>query len=128
MSLSQQQQIFIQNVALLILKANSLGVNLTGGELFRTEDQQSLYFYGYTLMVKDYRLLLVKEKKKTKTMNSNHLRRLAIDFNFFIKGELLYDHPLITELGKYWESLHYANRAGMFFESFKDAPHFEMNI
>jgi len=112
MSLSIQQQIFTQNVAKLILKANSLGINLTLGEAFRTEYQQAEHI----------------RTGKSNTMNSNHLRRLAVDFNFFIKGELVYKHPFITELGDYWETLHPANRWGGNFRVFKDAPHFEMNV
>ncbi len=54
MKLSQHQQIFTRNIALLILRANTLGVNLTFGEVYRTIEQEALY---------------VKEGK-SKTMNS----------------------------------------------------------
>ena len=109
--LSTEQQIFTQNISQLILKANSLGINLTFGEAFRTEYQQREYL----------------RTGKSKTMNSNHLKRLAVDFNFFINGRLVWEHPLITELGEYWESINEKNRWGGNF-SFKDTPHFERNI
>jgi hypothetical protein len=61
-------------------------------------------------------------------MQSNHLKRLAVDFNFFIKGVLTYTDPLVEELGKYWESLDPLNRWGGHFRDFYDAPHFERNV
>ena len=111
MKLSEYQQEFTKNIAYLILKAGNIGVGLTFGEVYRTEYQQAEYL----------------RTGKSKTMNSNHLRRLAVDFNFFIDGKLYYDHPKINELGEYWEKLHPANRWGGNFKTFKDAPHFEMN-
>ena len=112
MKLSQEQQIFVQQIALLIIRANSLGVNLTFGEAYRTKEQEAIY---------------VKEGK-SKTMNSNHFRRLAIDFNFFINGELFYKHPLISQLGNYWESLDSLNNWGGHFHYFYDGGHFERNV
>ena len=125
MSLSQHQQIFVQNIAKLILRANSLGVNLTFGEAYRTKDQQHLYYQGLTFEGND----LVKTTPHSWTMQSNHLRRLAVDFNFFINGELTYDKDReeLQTLGKYWESLHPANRWGGFWKH-HDVPHFEMNL
>jgi len=111
MNLSQEQQIFSQQIALLIIRANSMGVNLTFGEAWRTKEQQAIY---------------VKEGK-SKTMDSNHLRRLAVDFNFFIEGKLYYRHPMISELGNYWESLDRLNRWGGHFSYFYDGAHFERN-
>jgi hypothetical protein len=128
MNLSHHQQIFTQNIALLILKANSLGINLTMGEAYRTMEQQELYFHGKSVRVEDYRLELISVNKRTRTIQSNHLKRLAVDFNFFIKGVLTYTDPLVEELGKYWESLDPLNRWGGHFKDFYDAPHFERNV
>jgi len=128
MGLNTYQQVFTKNVAKLISKATELGIGLTFGEAYRTEDQQELYFYGKTLRPEDGELELVSGVKRTKTMNSNHLKRLAVDFNFFINGKLVYKHTLINELAKYWESLDSHNRWGGNFTNFYDAPHFEMNI
>ncbi len=61
-------------------------------------------------------------------MNSQHLKRLAHDFNFFIDGKLTYDKAKLQKLGDYWESLHELNRAGMNFKNFLDVPHFQMNL
>jgi len=112
MKTSEQQWYFLQDVSLLILEAKRLDIKLTGGELYRTNYQQARY-------VRD---------GKSHTMKSNHLKRLAIDFNFFIDGELTYDKEKIQVLGDYWESLDALNRWGGNFESFTDVPHFERNI
>ena len=112
MSLRNQQSIFTENIGKLIDFAFSIGIELTFGEAMRTEYQQKEYL----------------RTKKTKTMHSNHLRRLAVDFNFFIGGELTYKKEDLQMLGDYWESLNEYNRAGMNFKSFVDCPHFEMNI
>jgi len=128
MTLSQEQQVFVQHISRLILFANSRGINLTFGEAYRSTDQQSLYFNGYTLETKDNSLELVKTTKKSKTMNSLHLKRLAVDFNFFIGGELTYEKEMLQEVGDYWESLDVKNRWGGNFNSFCDTPHFERNV
>ncbi len=125
MSVSQDQQLFTQNIAKLILRANTLRIALTFSEAYRTKDQQHLYYQGLTFKGND----LVKTTPHSWTMQSNHLRRLAVDFNFFVNGELTYDpkNPLLIELGHYWESLNPANRWGGFWKH-HDTPHFEMNI
>lgn len=118
MRLSEQQQIFTKNVAKLINYSIEQGIELTFGEAYRTREQQLLYV----------------QTGKSKTMNSNHLRRLAVDFNFFIDGELTYDWNRVKVLGDYWESLHSANRWGGDWnkndksDGFIDCPHFEMNV
>ena len=110
MSMVDEQWEFLQDVALLILEARKKGIKLSGGELFRTPEQQEIYL----------------QTGKTKTSNSYHLKRLAIDFNFFINGELDYNSPLVAELGTYWESLNpNKNKWGGNFRNFKDTPHFE---
>ncbi len=101
---------FLRDISRLINKADSIGVVLTAGEAFRTTYQQKEYI----------------RKGKSKTMHSKHLTRLAMDFNFFIDGKLTYDgnHPLIHELGVFWESLGETNKWGGFWD-FKDTPHFQ---
>ena len=61
-------------------------------------------------------------------MNSKHLKRLAIDFNFFINGELTYDKNRLQLLGDFWENLNEKNRWGGNFKAFIDTPHFERNV
>lgn len=126
MSLSQSQQVFTQNIAKLILRANSLGINLTFGGAYRTKDQQYLYFNGKTISLEGK---LIETTPHSWTMQSNHRRRLAVDFNFFIDGNLTYDakHPDLIILGKYWESLDKVNRWGGFWTR-PDTDHFEMNV
>lgn len=118
MSLSKQQRIFTLNISKLITYAYLNGIELTFGEAYRTKEQQAIYV----------------KTGKSKTMNSNHLRRLAVDFNFFINGSLTYDFNAVKKLGDYWETLHPANRWGGDFnknnikDGFVDTPHFEMHI
>lgn len=118
MKLREYQQIFTSNISCLIQFAERSGYRLTFGEAFRTHEQQLLYV----------------QSGKSQTMNSNHLRRLAVDFNVFINGNLTYKWEDIKPLGDYWESLHEKNRWGGDFNKdeikngFIDTPHFEMNI
>jgi len=112
MRLSEHQREFTLDIAKLIVFAYTQGIELTFGEAYRTEYQQEEYV----------------RTGKSMTMNSNHLKRLAVDFNFFIDGALTYDREDVEVLGEYWEALDEKNRAGMFFESFIDVPHFERRI
>lgn len=109
MGLVAEQWAFLQDVARLIIYAADKGITLTGGELYRTDEQQELHY----------------KAGRTKTMKSNHLRRLAIDFNFFIDGKLTYDIEKLRILGGYWEGLTPQNRWGGNYTNFKDTPHFE---
>jgi hypothetical protein len=109
MTIVNEQWQFIQDMARLIEKARELGFVLTGGELYRTSEQQQIYL----------------KTGKTKTASSQHMKRLAIDFNFFIKGELVYEKGRLQQLGDFWESLCPANRWGGNFKSIIDTPHFE---
>ncbi|WP_428743231.1 M15 family metallopeptidase [Tenacibaculum sp.] len=118
MKLSEYQQIFTSNISCLIQFAERSGYRLTFGEAFRTNEQQLLYV----------------QTGKSKTMNSNHLRRLAVDFNVFKNGNLTYKWEDIKPIGDYWESLHENNRWGGDWnkndikDGFIDTPHFEMNV
>ena len=123
MSLSDKQWIFLQNVAKLITYAERKGYKLTGGELYRTIDQQWMYVNGRAIEDGE----LVKAPVKSKTMNSKHLKRMAIDLNIFKNGVLTYDIKDTEELGRYWEDLDENNRYGGFWK-WKDVPHFQMNI
>lgn len=109
MSLVNEQHTFLQDVSKLLQYISSQGFQVTGGELFRTPEQQQIY---------------VKTGRST-TFNSKHLSRLAIDLNIFKEGSLIYDVSILEPIGKYWESLSPNNSAGMFWKSFKDVPHFE---
>ncbi len=114
MNYNKEQAVFLQHVAELIQKAQDYGLILTAGELYRTPEQQALHI----------------KNGRSKTMNSQHLVRMAIDLNFFETGpdntlKLVYDGDGVRRLGAFWESLDPANRWGGNWSSFKDTPHFE---
>ena len=114
MSLIREQSIFLMHVCELLKKASELGFAASGGELYRTPEQQALHV----------------KNGRSQTMSSQHLKRLAIDLNFFREGadgsaELTYNVEDLRPLGAYWESLDPANRWGGSWSSFKDTPHFE---
>ena len=112
MSLVKEQAAFLLDVAKLINFATEQGFVVTGGELFRTAEQQQIYM----------------KTGRSKTMNSLHLKRCAIDLNFFKDGKLCYDIPALTPVGEYWQSLSPKNSWGGFWKSFKDVPHFERKV
>lgn len=114
MSIVEEQSTFLLQVAELIHKAAALGFQVAGGELYRTPEQQALH---------------VKNGRST-TMSSQHLKRLAVDLNFFKPGadgqlQLTYDVEELRPLGQFWENLDPANRWGGNWSTFKDTPHFE---
>lgn len=109
MSLVAEQAAFLLDACRLIQRATELGFTVTGGELARTVEQQEIYM----------------KTGKTKTMASNHLKRCAVDLNFFMNGKLIYDIPTLKPVGDYWESLNPKNSWGGNWASFKDVPHFE---
>ena len=115
MALVTEQHLFLLDVAKLIAEADKLNFVVTGGELYRTAEQQAIHV----------------KAGRSKTMNSKHLQRLAIDLNFFTKGadgvvQLTYDIAVLKPLGDFWESLSPGkNSWGGNWNSFKDVPHFE---
>lgn len=109
MSLVEHQAAFLDHVCQLVQHAKELGFVVTGGELYRTAEQQQIYI----------------QTGRSKTMNSYHLRRLAIDLNFFKDGALCYDKAALQPVGDFWESLDTKNSWGGNWSSFKDVPHFE---
>lgn len=126
MKLSEKQQEFTFDISLLIQYAYGLGIRLTIGEGWRTPDQVLLNFYGYKVVKTESGLKLEKSKKVSNTLHSKHQDRLAMDFNFFLDGELIHDHPLIDHLGEYWKRLRPdVNRWGGDFKSLNDPYHFE---
>jgi len=112
MSLVAEQAAFMRDVARLLAKAWELGFDVTGGELFRTPEQQQLHV----------------QAGRSRTMRSNHLRRCAIDLNFFRNGQLVQTKAGLQELGDFWESLGPKNRWGGNWRSFVDVPHFERDV
>lgn len=116
MTLGQNQEIFASHVALLINKAIELGFGVRLGEVMRPIEMQQLYV----------------KTGRSKTMNSMHIKKLAIDLNLIVNGRLA-TREEIEPLGKWWESLDPKNRWGGSWRglienkksSFVDVPHFE---
>lgn len=107
MKLSEKQRYFTLMVADLIHWANDNGMGLTFGEVYRTKEQQEIYL----------------KTGKSKTVNSKHLERLAVDFNVFIHDEYRTDKASYESLGEYWKSLDSNNKWGG--DWGWDANHFE---
>ena len=107
-----EQSAFLLDMCKLIQYATQQGWVITGGELFRTAEQQEIYF----------------KTGRSQTMASKHLRRCAIDLNFFKDGKLVWDKTALAPVGAYWESLNPKNRWGGNFKSLVDVPHFERNV
>lgn len=112
MSLISDQNLFLRDVAKLIQEIQRLGFEVSAGELWRTPEQQAIYL----------------KEGKSKTSNSYHLKRLAIDLNFFKNDVVVEDHASLDPIGKYWESLDPKNKWGGFWKSPVDLPHFERHV
>ena len=108
-TLNKKQSVFLQNVAKLITWAEANGFTLTGGELYRTDEQQDIYV----------------RSGKSKTKRSKHQDRLAIDLNLFIDGKYITDTALYKPLAEYWKSLNSNNICG--YDWGWDGGHFEMD-
>ena len=124
MSLRQKQSVFAKNISLLIIYAYQIGYEITKGEAYRTYDQQLLYFEGYKLVKVGNTLKLAKNSRKSKTMNSYHLKKLAEDLNIFIDGKYRTDKEAFKPLAEYWRSLHPENISG--YDWNYDLTHFHM--
>lgn len=112
MSNVQNQADFLLDVTRLINKATELGFQVTAGELYRTPEQQEIYV----------------KTGRSRTMNSLHLQRRAVDLNFFLNGKLTYDKQVLAPLGAYWESLHPLNSWGGNGVKLVDTPHFSRGV
>jgi peptidoglycan L-alanyl-D-glutamate endopeptidase CwlK len=108
MSLSQEQAAFLLDACKLIQYATEQGFMVTGGELARTPEQQAIYV----------------KTGRSKTLNSIHLKRCAVDLNFFKDGKIIWDKVVLAPLGAYWESLHKTNSWGGNGVTLVDTPHF----
>ena len=117
MSLRNEQSLFTKDVIKLLSFIDDLGYEVTFGEVLRTEEQQEIYI----------------KTGRSKTSNSMHLKKCAIDLNFFKNGELV-ETP--KQIGKFWESLNEKNRWGGSWRgliesgksTFNDSPHFERQV
>lgn len=110
MGLRDHQVVFSRDVAKLINKAFELGFEVTLGEALRPLEMQTLYV----------------KQGKSHTMDSYHLKKLAIDLNLFINAQLCSTNQ-IKPLGDWWESLSEKHKWGGNWITFKDSPHFELH-
>lgn len=78
MSLREKQSKFVKMVALLIIYADSIGVELTFGDAWAEDGHKD---------------------------NSLHYDRLAIDLNLFKDGYYLLQTEDHRQLGEFWESI-----------------------
>jgi hypothetical protein len=115
-TLGENQEIFAGHVAMLLVKAKQLGFGVRLGEVLRPLEMQEIYV----------------RTGRSKTMNSQHIKKLAIDLNLIVNGKLA-TREQIKPLGEWWEALDPANRWGGSWRGlveskksrFIDAPHFE---
>lgn len=130
MSLQDKQFIFTFNISKLIQFAYGKGFTCSFGEAWRPDELQKIYF----------------DTKRSKTLINKHGSRVAVDFNIFYQGRMLFrkgqtreeylvDLELVRPLGEYWESLHTDNvwggdwnRNNIADEKLDDPYHFEMKF
>jgi hypothetical protein len=94
-------------VSNLIMFAYMNGMELTFGHAWRSKYTQEH----------------LVEKGLSKTMNSKHLEKLAVDFNLFIDDEYITEVASYIPLGEYWKLM--GGTWGGDFINFPDAGHFE---
>lgn len=108
MKLGEHQQAFARDLVSFLTKVFEKGYEVRIGEVERTLEQQQIYI----------------KTGRSKTLNSMHLKKCAVDLHFLKDGILCYPQ----ELGDMWESLNPLNRWGGNWQSFKDRPHFERKV
>ena len=119
MTLGQDQEMFAQHVYQLLAKAWELGYSVRLGEVQRPIEMQELYV----------------RTGRSKTMNSMHIKKCAIDLVLLREGQVC-TREQIKPLGAFWENLDPKNRWGGSWRglidagksSFIDAPHFERAV
>jgi peptidoglycan L-alanyl-D-glutamate endopeptidase CwlK len=122
MSKSDEQAKFLLDTCLLIQYATRLGFKVTGDERYRPQEMQEIYY----------------RTGRSRTLNSQHLDKLADDYNFFLNGRYINGlkseeaEQILRPLGIFWESLDPKNRwGGNFDKDFSrkdpwiDSGHFE---
>lgn len=118
MTLGEHQERFATHVVMLINKAWELGFKVRLGEVQRPLEMQQIYV----------------NTGRSKTMNSMHIKKCAIDLVLLIDGKIA-TREQIKPLGDWWELLDPFNRWGGNWRGlvdsgkskFVDTPHFERN-
>jgi hypothetical protein len=109
MTLRQKQSAFVHDIHTLLTWLFMNGYEITFGEAERTKEQQQIYV----------------NKGLAKTMNSLHIKKLAIDLNIFQDGKLLSTKEEFEHVSLYWCSLSPFNDCGYFWGW--DFRHFQRN-
>jgi len=118
MSLMSEQAQFLADVFTRLYPfIHEHGIDaITGGELYRTQEQEAIY----------------QRDGKSATSNSMHLQRCAIDLNLFIRMNgsfaIQNDKVKLQPIFDYWESLDPKNRSGGNFKTLYDPGHFERHV
>ena len=89
MRLSEKQREFANQVGTMILWAYANGMEITLGEVYRTDEQQTYYI----------------QKGMSRVARSKHQDKLAVDINLFIDDKYTNDKRDYRRLGEFWESL-----------------------
>ncbi len=118
--LREAQDRFCKHQAFLVGFARSQRFTMSVGDAWRVPDYQKYHV----------------KKGVSWTLNSQHLKRLAIDFNFFLddyylfsdKSRLDEDKRLIEQVGDYWERLHPNNVWGGRWVKNFDPAHFQTKV
>lgn len=110
MTLREQQCLFAQLVAKLILWANDNGMQVTFGEAWRTPEQAKR-----------------NAASGAGIRNSLHCDRLAVDLNLFVGGVFIDSTEGHRRLGDYWKSLHLNCRWGGDFKNRRDGNHYSLS-
>ena len=122
MTKSDAQAKFLIDACMLVLFATRLGFKVTAGEMYRPQEMQVIYY----------------NTGRSKTLNSQHKEKLAIDLNFIKDGRYINGLPgeeaerTLRPLGEFWEKIDEANNWGGNFDKdfstpdpWLDVSHFE---
>ena len=116
MSLINEQAAFLKDVRKLLTFAEEKHFLATAGELERSPEVQAQH---------------LREGRAT-TMDSMHLRKCAIDLNFFVeqgeRSEWVHSLAQLEAVGAYWEGLDPRNRWGGRNKGVLDLSHFERDL
>lgn len=118
-TLGTQQEIFSRDMVKLFTYIHARGLEIRIGEVWRPQEMQDWYL----------------RLGKTKTANSQHTKKLAVDIYVFRNGVMV-NTATMQEIGRFWESLSTFNRWGGSWRglveagksSFIDMPHFERKV
>lgn len=116
MSLIHEQAAFLRDVRKLLAFADERKFLVTAGELGRTPEAQAQQL----------------REGRGSTMDSMHLRKCAIDLNFFVESggrtEWVHAAADLEAVGAYWEGLDPRNRWGGRSQQVLELSHFERDL